>query len=105
MENGAVQGQSTPERGISSGLQPYLQKGSLKEAPTILSGMPRASRMADKSWDPKPPSNRHILVESGVMGTPHSTDSAWWIMSEVWASLSLTASGEKSAKTLGNVPD
>lgn len=40
----------------------YFQKGYWSEEPMTFCGMPRTSRMADRSWEPRPPRIRHIVV-------------------------------------------
>lgn len=84
----------------------YFQKGYPNDDPTTLVGMPSASRMAERSWDPRPARRRHISVDSLVTGTPsHSSCRAVLIISLARAVRSALSSGEKSLNFSGNVPD
>lgn len=83
----------------------YFHTGINNAAPMTFSGMPSASRIRDRSCDPNPPSSRHILVESSVIGTPHSSWSPARTCSSTRAALLAMSSAEKSVNLRGKVAD
>lgn len=83
----------------------HIQKGYPRFAPRTLVGIPNASRIADKSWLPKPPRIRHMIVEDFVIGTPHSDSRACLTSSVARVVLSSISSGLMSVNLFGKVPD
>lgn len=68
-------------------------------------GIPSASLITERSWEPKLPSRRHMRVVSGVTAMPHSSCRAVWTISSALWSLSWTSVSEKSLNLCGKVPD
>jgi hypothetical protein len=84
----------------------YFQNGYPSDDPTTLLGMPSASRITERSCDPRPRSIRHIFVDSGFTGTPsHSSSKAVLTISSAFDVRSAASCGEMSLNFSGKVPD